>query len=115
MIRLGGLARAENLALEPDHRHWRLLRARRERPRCCHTAEQRDELAPSNVTCHAPSLGGMPSQTMLHRYSIIHVLHEGRNTVDWPFDPNRSRASAKGFCPRLYADVTPLKLNSQRR
>ena len=28
-----------------DHRHRRLLRARRKRPRCRRTAEQRDELA----------------------------------------------------------------------
>src|SRR6516225_2859011 len=31
---------------EPDHRHRRLLRARRERPRGRRAAEQRDELAP---------------------------------------------------------------------
>ena len=31
---------------EPDHRHRRLLRARRERPRRRRAAEQRDELAP---------------------------------------------------------------------
>ena len=31
---------------EPDHRHRRLLRARRERPRSRRAAEQRDELAP---------------------------------------------------------------------
>src|SRR5262249_34857373 len=30
---------------EPNHRHHRLLRARRERPRCRRAAEQRDELA----------------------------------------------------------------------
>src|SRR6516162_138607 len=29
-----------------DHRHRRLLRARRERPRDCHTAEKRYELTP---------------------------------------------------------------------
>jgi len=33
-------------AEEPDHRHRRLLRARRERPRCGSAAEKRDELAP---------------------------------------------------------------------
>ena len=32
---------------EANHRHRRLLRARRERPRCRRAAEQRDELAPS--------------------------------------------------------------------
>src|SRR2546430_828858 len=30
---------------EPDHRHRRLLRARRERPHSCPAAKQRDELA----------------------------------------------------------------------
>jgi hypothetical protein len=30
---------------EANYRHRRLLRARRERPRCC-AAEQRDEIAP---------------------------------------------------------------------
>jgi hypothetical protein len=30
---------------EPDHRHRRLLRTRRKRPRRCRTTEQRDELA----------------------------------------------------------------------
>jgi len=32
----------------------RLLRRRRERPRGRRAAEQRDERAPSNVTCNAP-------------------------------------------------------------
>src|SRR5262249_15254213 len=32
-----------------DDRHRRLLRARRERPRCCRAAEQRQELASSEV------------------------------------------------------------------
>ena len=39
-------------AEEPDHRHRRLLRARRERPRSRRAAEQRDELAPSDADCH---------------------------------------------------------------
>jgi hypothetical protein len=30
---------------EPDHRHRRLLRARRQRPRRCRAPEKRDELA----------------------------------------------------------------------
>src|SRR5262249_46988699 len=34
---------------EPDHRHHRLLRACRERPRCRRAAEQRDELAAPHV------------------------------------------------------------------
>src|SRR5262249_57931583 len=35
----------DRVAKEPDHRYRRLLRARRERPRGCSAAEQRDELA----------------------------------------------------------------------
>jgi hypothetical protein len=34
---------------EPNHWHCRLLRARRERPRCRRTAEQRDEIASSEI------------------------------------------------------------------
>jgi len=37
-----------NKVEKPDHRHRRLLRARRDRP-CSRAAEQRDELAPSYV------------------------------------------------------------------
>src|SRR5262245_17865193 len=36
-------------AEKSDHRHGRLLRARRERPRGCRAAEQRDKLAPVHV------------------------------------------------------------------
>src|SRR6516225_7024356 len=41
---VGGRRAAE----EPDHRHRRLLRARRERPRGSRAAEHRDECAPSH-------------------------------------------------------------------
>ena len=48
-------SRPRRRAIEkPDHRHRRLLRAGRERPRGHRAAEKRDELASSNVTCHAP-------------------------------------------------------------
>src|SRR5262245_48483148 len=43
---------------EPDHRHRRLLRARRERPRGHRAAEQRDELAPFPLTGMHPILTG---------------------------------------------------------
>src|SRR5215469_9467706 len=36
-----------------NHRHRRLLRARRERPCCCRAAEQRDELAPLHLRGHS--------------------------------------------------------------
>ena len=39
-------------AKEPDHRHRGLLRSRRRRPRGRRAAESRDELAPSDESCH---------------------------------------------------------------
>src|SRR5262245_46062598 len=39
--------------LEPDHRHRRLLRTCRERPRDRCTAEQRDEVAPLHLCGHS--------------------------------------------------------------
>jgi hypothetical protein len=44
-----GMARAKVLA--HDWRWW-LTRPRRERPRCRRAAEQRDELASSDESCH---------------------------------------------------------------
>src|SRR6516162_1945963 len=80
----------------PDTRRLaRLLRARRERPRSYRAPEQGDELTPSNVTCHAPSLGGMPSQTILHRNSIIRVIC-GKAAIR-----SLSLRYPAGFCPRL--------------
>src|SRR5262249_44431829 len=49
-------------AEEPDHRHPRLLRPRRERPRCRRAAEQRDKFAPPDhsitSSARASSVGG---------------------------------------------------------
>src|SRR5215475_464989 len=50
---VGGRRAAE----EPDYRHRRLLRTRRQRPRYCRAAEKRDELAPPQVE-HAASSPG---------------------------------------------------------
>src|SRR5262249_46837636 len=45
--------RTRGRAQDPDGRQLRrLLRARRERPRGCRTAEQRDELATPDASCH---------------------------------------------------------------
>src|SRR5262245_23430616 len=46
---------------EPDHRHRRLLRARRERPRS-RAADERDELAPSH--CRGPPV--LPAERIPH-------------------------------------------------
>src|SRR5262249_53514193 len=93
-----------------------LLRARRERPRC-RAAEQRDEVAPSYVTCHAP-LPRRHAQsnniTSLFRSFSLFVARRPRY-VRLHSISDRSRASSKGLCPRLWADVTPLKLSPQRR
>src|SRR5215813_10833911 len=39
---------------KPDHRHRRLLRARRERPRCSRAAECSQQFPPSDGDCHTP-------------------------------------------------------------
>src|SRR5262249_37096155 len=41
-----GLFASERDAEKSDHRHRRLLRACRQRPRCCRAADKRNELAP---------------------------------------------------------------------
>src|SRR5262245_45837793 len=69
-------------AEEPDHRHGRLLRARRERPSRRRTAEQYDELAtPHSITssARASSMGGIsrPSARAVLR------LITSSNLVDW--------------------------------
>jgi hypothetical protein len=48
------------------HRHRRLLRARRERPRRRRDAEQRDEFAPSQVEHGASSRPGVTYMTCSH-------------------------------------------------
>jgi hypothetical protein len=57
--RLVGQSGAE----KADHRHCRLLRARRERPCYRRTAKQRDQLAPPHVEHGAPSLGAAADPT----------------------------------------------------
>ena len=60
---------------EPDHRHCRLLRARRERPRRRRAAEQRDELAPlHSITSSArgSSIGGTVEAERLCGLEVDH-------------------------------------------
>src|SRR5262249_56513261 len=82
-----------------------MLRACGERP-CSSAGEQRDELAPSDVTCHAP-LPRRHAQsnniTPLFRSftSVARRPQYGRLTFRF--------LSISPVCPRLYADVTPLK------
>src|SRR5439155_9388418 len=75
-----GCPRAGRLPVEkPDHRHHRLLRACRERPRDCRAADEREELAPPDLWAHsitssarAMSVGGTsrPSALAVARFMI---------------------------------------------
>ena len=59
---------------EPDHRHRRLLRARRERPRRPRAAEQRDELAAFHSitsSARASSVGGISRPNALAVLRLI--------------------------------------------
>src|SRR5262249_42747732 len=65
-------------AEKSDHRHRRLLRARRERPRCCRAAEQRDELAAS----HCPMPPVLPTERIAHLGTADCCIHPpGRNEM----------------------------------
>ena len=68
-------------AEETDHRHRRLLRARRERPRRRRAAEQRDELAPLHSitsSARASSVGGTVEAERLGGLEVDHQLVLGR-------------------------------------
>src|SRR5262249_10292126 len=56
-------------AEEPDHRHRRLLRARRERPCCRRTAEQRNELAAFQMI----ELHSVPCQQARAGFQVIEL------------------------------------------
>src|SRR5262249_26710731 len=65
---VGGRRAAE----EPDYRHRRLLRARRERPRCHRATEQRDELATAAHSITSSARADTPGGTS--RPSVLAVL-----------------------------------------
>jgi hypothetical protein len=70
----------------------RLLRARRERPRGSRAAEQRDESASSNVTCHAPlPRRHAQSNNITSLFNHSRQLRAGRNNLP---TSGRSRASS---------------------
>ena len=63
---------------KPDHRHRRLLRARRKRPRSCCAAQCEYEFSPSEVDCHAaPPAGGRVHANREHNITLC----EGTNNA----------------------------------
>src|SRR5262249_1372050 len=82
----------DRVAKEPDHRYRRLLRARRERPRGCSAAEQRDELAAlhSNTSsARASRVGGTSRPSALAGLrlmprSYLVAACTGRSAGFWP-------------------------------
>ena len=58
-----------------DHRHWALLRVRRQRPRRRRAAEQRYEFSPSNVDCHET----LPWGFLMHRGTISRFSEKTNN------------------------------------
>src|SRR5262249_34602844 len=59
---------------KPDYGHRWLLRSRRERPRCCRAAEQRDELAPPHSitsSARASSVGGTVRPSALAVFMLM--------------------------------------------
>jgi len=74
-------------------------------------AEKRDELAPSNVTCHA----SLPRRHAQSKQYYI-VIRSFASVARWSRYVRRPISRVVEKVPSaLYADVTPLKLNPQRR
>src|SRR5262249_26255432 len=85
---------------ESDYRHRRLLRARRERPRC-RAAEQRDELAPLHLRGHSMTSSAMAtSLSGIWRPSALAVLRLTTSTYLF------------GFCTGRSAGFSPLRMRS---
>jgi hypothetical protein len=81
---------------KPDHRHRRLLRARRERPRGRRAAEKRDELAAVHSitsSARASTLGG--THILAHRPS------EKKRIADPTKRCNHHRRIVAVCCPEL--------------
>jgi hypothetical protein len=67
------------LAVEkPDHRHRRLLRMSRERPRGCRAAKERDELAPLH---HSITSSARASRAVVRQGCLTLIKHF--STLPW--------------------------------
>ena len=83
---------------EPDHRHRRLLRPRRERPRRRRAAEQRDELAPRLT--RSPRRRGRAASGGTSRPSALAVFRL------------MTRRNVFGSCTGKSAGFSPLRMRS---
>src|SRR5262249_47988735 len=92
---------------EPDHRHRRLLRAHRERPRGSRAAQCEYEFSPSDVDCHAtPPAGGR-----VHAIEgTISPFSEGTNNAlrcESLEPPMSQLGQTRPIWPRLHACERP--------
>src|SRR5215831_7808730 len=79
-------------AEEPDHRHRLLLGARRERPRDCRAAEQRDELAALHSITSSASASRLGGISTPNAFAVARLMTRS-NLVP------RSTGRSPGFSP----------------
>src|SRR5215467_14148969 len=92
------------VAKEPNHRHRRLLRLRRERPRRRRAAEQRDELTPFHYSITSSARACSVSGTVRPRALAVLRLMISSSFVDcWT-------GKSAGFAPwRIFPVYTPTR------
>ena len=76
------LVRRTSDAEEPDHRHRRLLRARREWPRDSRAPEQRDELAPPHHSITSSAVARSDGGTVSPSILAVCMLMTSSNLLD---------------------------------
>src|SRR5262245_49694104 len=109
--------RVRRLIIEkPDHRHPRLLRARRNRPRCRRAPEQRDELAPPDhsITSSARTItdGGIrrPSAFAVLAFTASSNLVGCSNGRFSGFEPLRILTTMVPLCRHMAARDGPYEM-----
>src|SRR5262245_17734252 len=83
---------------KPDHRHRHLLRARRQRPCCRRTAEQRDEVAAADHSITSSAQASRVGGTSRPRALAVFMLMISSYLV--------------GFCTGISAGFSPLSIRS---
>src|SRR5262249_28098076 len=67
----------------PDHRHRRLLRARRDRPRGRRAAEQRDELAPLHSITSSARCWSSSGTSSPRAFAVFRLMTSSNSTGNW--------------------------------